>query len=934
MIQQLSEIPFSLSDRARIVKAAISSVKDEVKISSTVSPNKKVRSQNRLLDPALDARGLSRVRLEKAVRKAEADMIKLRYKDALHSSDTAVKVEALAKVAFHRSGSLLTKSEIKMIQEETSMCDTPTIPDCLRLQRRRTINGTCNNLERPLLGSAGTNFRRLLAARYEDGIERPAGFLQSVNKDILGRGEFEPPYPSPREISRTVIRAEPIDDPRHTHIIMQWGQFLDHDLDLAPEFGEDLCPEEFCKATETCFPIRRVSDDEPFEELPCLFFGRSIPSCDDTPGTLPAREQFNVITHFIDGSNVYGSTEKVAKALRLFKGGLLKVGPPHAPGAKPSLPLLPREELEENGLTLCPRPNINEKCYVAGDVRVNEHLGLTVMHTIWMREHNRIVKKLAQLSPSLSDEELYQIGRQVVGGMMQSIVFREYLPEVLGRSVVRDLVRAPEIRGYDPSFDPSIVNAYATAAFRYGHSLIRPEFARLDKNYQSLPIGPLNLLDSFFNSSQYNTSFGTDPILRGLLTEAARRSDEFLNPVLTTKLFASADSVARDLASLNINRGRDHGLPPYLVWREFCIKFFARNNISVEPDFRSDLTRLELLRVYGSLDTVDLFAGGMAEEPYIHTDGQKSIVGPTFTCIFILNYQSSASGDRFYYLNRITNSPAQMEQYEKTSLSKVICNNADNIRKIQPNAFVLPKGDNSPIDCDDIPDLDLTPFVQECKRYLRFSVVGSASFRAVIMKDTIFYSGHFKTISFSGPSGGSQCLELECPEGFSRVLLYPANYFSRRFCSKPNAAPGLPSPTLNRFKCYNEKIGFFQMTPANGIYSSLAECESGKVDAVSYSCSRRRPFAYSTSEEGGLTDIGDIMKAINKTEEAAKKSDKGNYPREEELMNVLNGYQPQDEVKEENHESYRPKAKVTEKNSNNNLIKELDDALKQLEDLE
>ena len=933
----MSEIPFSLSDRARIVKAAINSVKDEVKISSTVSPNEKVRSQNRLLDPTLDARGLSRVRLEKAVRKAEAEMIKLRYKDALHSSDKAVKVEALAKVAFHQSGSLLTKSEIKMIQEETSMCEKPTVPDCLRLQRRRTINGTCNNLERPLLGSAGTNFRRLLAARYEDGIERPVGFLQSAGKDILRRGEFEPPHPSPREVSRTVITAKPIDDPRHTHMIMQWGQFLDHDLDLAPEFGEHDCPQEFCNATEMCFPIPRVSGDPAFDELPCLFFGRSIPSCDDTPGTLPARDQFNAITHFIDGSNVYGSTEEVAKDLREFTGGLLKVGPPHAPGAKPSLPLYPREELEENGLAACPRPN--EECYVAGDIRVNEQQGLTVMHTIWMREHNRIVKKLAQISPSpLSDEELYQIGRQVVGGMMQSIVFREYLPEVLGASVVRDLVRDPRIRGYRPSFNPSIVNAYATAAFRYGHSLIRPEFARLDENYNSLPIGPLNLLDSFFNTAQYNNSFGTDPLLRGLLKEAARRSDEFLNPVLTTELFKSSESVARDLASLNINRGRDHGLPPYLVWREFCINFFARNNITVEPDFRSDLTRLELLRVYGSLDTVDLFAGGMAEEPYVHIDGQKSIVGPTFTCIFILNYQSSASGDRFYYLNPITNTPAQLEQYEKASLSKVICNNADNIGKIQPNAFVLPKGDlgNSPVDCDAIPDLDLTPFVQECKRYLRFSAVGKASFIAIFLKDTIVYAGHFQVISFDGPSGGSQCLELECPEGFSRVILLPANFGSRLLCSQPNAAPGLPSSKPNSFKSYDEKIGFFQMTPANGIYSSLAECKNGKVDAVSYSCSQSQsgPVAFSTSEEGGLTDIGDIMKAINETEEAAKKSDKGNYPREEELMKVLNSYQGGDGTKEKNHETYGSKAKVTEKNNNNNLLKELDDALQQLEVLD
>ena len=908
----MSEIPFSLSDRARIVKAAISSVKDEVKISSTVSPNKRVRSQNRLLDPALDARGLSRVRLEKAVRKAEADMIKLRYKEALHSSDKAVKVEALAKVAFHQSGSLLTKSEIKMIQEETSMCDTPTVPNCLRLQRRRTIDGTCNNLRRPLLGSAGTNFRRILLPRYEDGIHKPHGFLQSVNKDILGRGEFDPPYPSPREISRTVIRAEPIDDPRHTHIIMQWGQFLDHDLDLAPEFGEDLCPEEFCNATETCFPIRRVSDDEPFEELPCLFFGRSIPSCESLPGEFGAREQFNSLTHFIDGSNVYGSTEKVAKALRLFKGGLLKVGPPHAPGAKPSLPLLPREELEENGLALClDRANINEECYVAGDVRVNEHLGLTVMHTIWMREHNRIVKKLAQLSPSLNDEELYQIGRQVVGGTMQSIVFREYLPEVLGASVVKDLILGPFLEnGYDPRVDPSIPNSYATAAFRYGHSLIRPEFARLDKNKRSLPIGPLNLLDSFFNSSQYNTSLGTDPLLRGLLTEAARRSDEFLNPVLTTKLFASADSVARDLASLNINRGRDHGLPPYLVWREFCINFFARNNISVEPDFRSQLTRLELLRVYGSLDTVDLFAGGMAEEPYIHIDGQKSILGPTFTCIFIITFRAQGSGDRFFFLNKDTNTLPQVAQFKNAKLSKVLCNNADNIKKIQLNAFVLPGISNPMSQCDTLPDVDLTPFLPSrpggnCAdtKYIKISVRGSKTLiKGALLKDKIGYDRiRDRSQSFSRSLGDSStCVQFDCPTRFTEVVTFP---FLPILCAAPKQASGLPSSSSSRPKTYVGAVRTSLMTTSNGFYNSLAECNRGTTSAVTYTCGRAR--SSSVAGEEVITDINDIIKAINETTVEEQSTGRAN-------------------------KDY-PAPKVMEKTEKDDLLQELDDALKHLQ---
>ena len=711
--QQLPCLPPPPAERADTINAAIASVKESTKTLSQ-SYVASHRSQNRIKSAEFDARGQARIMFEKAVRKAETELMKLHYKNDLKSTDNNVKAEALAKVAFHRPGSFLTKEEITHIQQETlSGCPTVPVPNCAPTRNRviRTIDGTCNNLKKPTVAASGTNFRRLNPPHYEDGLQKPRGTLQRLDMGLLGEGPFDPPNPSAREASRTILLNRTIDDPIHSHMIMQWGQFLDHDLDLAPEQSEEECPLESCEVTEECSPIAVVQNpdgDPTFGGQECLFFPRSIPSCDVGKGDFPPRDQFNALTHYIDASNVYGSTDEVARALREFKGGRLLVGPPHAPGARPALPLLPAAQtVFPVFLTQCPPPNT--QCYVAGDVRANEHIALNIMHTIWLREHNRIVAVLAKLNPTFGDEVLYLLARHIIGGMMQKIVFEDYLPEVLGRATVEKLILG-DLKGFDPKQDPRIPNSYATAAFRYGHSLIRPVFARLGRGYRPIDAGPLPLGDSFFNPVQYNISGGTDPILRGLLTENARRSDEFLNPVLTNALFRTPENLGRDLGALNINRGRDHGLAPYPVWREFCIKYYKEAfGIVVTPEFRSELTELHLIRTYGSLDSVDIFPGGMAEAPFIF-GGTKSLLGPTFTCIFIINYRGLSRGDRFFYRGTDAFTAAQQVELAKTSLSRVICDNSDGITRIQKNPFIVPSRANPRVDCGILPEVNLALF--------------------------------------------------------------------------------------------------------------------------------------------------------------------------------------------------------------------------------
>ena len=844
------------------MRAAIASVQ-EVKIASKTIKNE-IPSQSRVKDADIQAQGLARVQFEKAVHKAEAQLMKLHYKDSLHSSDKQVKAEALAKVAFHRPGSYLTKEEIALIQQETlADCSTAPVLDCSsdEIEAFRTINGTCNNLDKPFLGSSGQNFRRLILAHYEDGINQPRGFLQSINEDILNRNPFAPPIPSAREASRTVILPKPIDDDRHSHILMQWGQFLDHDMDLAPEFSEVDCPNDFCEPTEMCTPIQIVQGaegDPNFGSLPCLFFARSLPSCDVPKGEFPARDQFNILTHHIDASMVYGSTEEVAELLRdIGNGGRLKVGPPAFFGAKDSLPLKPREIVENEEKTLAQCPSPNTECFVGGDIRVNEHLSLTVMHTIWLREHNRVVGQLAKENPELDDEMLYKLGRHIVGGIVQAITYQEWLPEVLGSSVTQNLILGSfNATGYSSDVDVSVPNAFATAAFRYGHSLIRPSFARLDQHYKPLSIGPLDLGQAFFNVSGFNASGGTDPLLRGLLTENARRVDEFLNPVLTTALFRTPEFIGRDLAALNINRGRDHGLAPYPVWREFCIKFFRDEfNIEVTPQFRNQLTKLHLLRTYGSLDTVDLFPGGMAEAPFEYL-GEQSRLGPTFTCIFIITFRAIALGDRFFYLGETAFTPVQRAELQNAAtLSRVVCDNADNINSIQPQAFVAP-GPYDRVACTSLPAINLKLFAQPPLLYMRLFGTSVRVVFATASDDRPFISTDTTTSEFVG--SGFSCIPVARPIAFTRVfaLATPVG------CPTPDPAPGLPAASGIFQGFYDANVQLTQIIPAHGFYPSKTSCKRGPVNALTADCTALSSMGVLQAAE---LSNADILKLLNET---------------------------------------------------------------------
>jgi peroxidase len=263
------------------------------------------------------------------------------------------------------------------------------------------------------------------------------------------------------------------------------------------------------------------------------------------------REQINQLTAFIDASNVYGSNDQDAFDIRerVVNNGKLKVHitPKYPKG-------LPPFNLDTN--MDCQRDNTTTVgCFMAGDYRANEQLGLLAMHNLWIRQHNRLAENLKKLNPHWIAEQIFQETRKIVGAQMQIITYEHWLPYILGPI---GMSRLDKYKTYDPKIEPSITNEFATAAFRFGHGLIQPFTFRLNESFQPIPEGNLLLRDSFFAPQRYYYEGGMDPLLRGLFGMPAKlkTSKEIMNDELTERLFHIVRSVSQDLAALNIQRGR------------------------------------------------------------------------------------------------------------------------------------------------------------------------------------------------------------------------------------------------------------------------------------------------------------------------------------------------------------------------------------------
>jgi len=303
-------------------------------------------------------------------------------------------------------------------------CPWVPAPSCNPNLKFRSFDGSCNNLKNSNFGRTGTPFQRILLPDYAKGsLDLPRKSSQD---------NFE--LPSARTVSNALSQGDNDADNDNTILVMQMGQFIDHDITHTPNHGIQCCgrngafPASF--DAEKCSPIRMAAND-PFwrGRKTCMNFARSL-SSPSLKCELQSREQLNQITHWIDGSNIYGSTVDEAMYLRSSRGKLKVSTQGGAKGGN-----LPSCEPERKGkVTGCDVCGSKKKdCFFAGDFRVNEQLNLIVLHTLFMREHNRIATELARINPRWSDDKIYQEARKINVAEYQHILFKEWLPIIIGK---------------------------------------------------------------------------------------------------------------------------------------------------------------------------------------------------------------------------------------------------------------------------------------------------------------------------------------------------------------------------------------------------------------------------------------------------------------------------------------------------------------------
>ncbi|CAI5441308.1 unnamed protein product [Caenorhabditis angaria] len=546
-------------------------------------------------------------------------------------------------------------------------CPIPTVDHCYATNYR-SFSGICNNVAHPEWGSSHTKFGRILKPDYSDGVSDPRLSL-GTNK----------PLPSVRGLSLTLFTPRGQTHSEVTTMLPIWMQLISSDMVNIVPFqsvtdGRTSSALPCCKRgfnhTE-CDAIEVPSADPAYRtRLNCIPHARSIiaprESC-----KLGPREQANFASSYLDASFIYGSTMEKAKLLRTFRNGQLRTA-----GSIGELPAT-------DGTLQC--QDEHSRCAISGSDQVNLLASIATMHTVFIRQHNRISDQLHNLNRHWTDDKLYEEARKIVSAQIQHITFNEFLPILIGRDNMKNYGLILHSSGFDSSYEMNIqgntFNEFAVTFPYYLWSLFPADKAFTDFNNPSrlYEQGPIQIIKQLLSSN--------------ILKPNLRSNDETKNGWLKDN-----HEFGLDLISIALKQGRDHGIPGFTQFRSGCGLGRISSFNDLKEIFNDDIRIEQISSSYSRVEDIDLLVGVLGEKPL-----KGSLVGPTMACIIGKQMQRVRRGDRFWYENYFAQSgfsEQQLAEIRNTRLAEIICSTID-VRRIQKNVFFREDiFDNMAISCN------------------------------------------------------------------------------------------------------------------------------------------------------------------------------------------------------------------------------------------
>ncbi|XP_037033720.1 peroxidase-like [Bradysia coprophila] len=552
----------------------------------------------------------------------------------------------------------------------------------------RRVDGSCNNLKRPKDGGVGDCMLRLLAPDYKDGISALRSSVDGTSlpnpkilSDALFGGAENRPFSDSHSLFQALFGEFVIGD---NGVTLNHDTAMLFDLQCCDADGRPRIDHPQCAAI---FIPPGISSAESYANEKCMRFVRSLPCARCKLGP---RMISSSVTAAQDLNSVYGVSDEMLKARRTFKGGCLQSET--VSGEE----IFAVEKMNGSIRLRCFKGKCEPSPMDARNLFAPSGL---VFALLFHRNHNRHARNLSAAYPKWDDEKIFQTARRLNIAEYQHCLYSEYLETLIGENLMQHFALYPEPPGefsdYEEEVSAKTIVEFQSTAGRHGHTTLIEDVPIIEP--KTLKELSLSLRDrDVFEKIFYGG------LVDGVLLAQLSKPAFAVTPSIPFKTFSTVTPNV-DLAALDIQRQRDHGIPGYA----FYLKYFNRADVGSWQDLLQFIDAENIKKLqdhYNHVDDIELYVGGHHERRV-----DDAITGPTFAHIIALQFHNAKYGDRFFYEHGNQAGSFSIEQLNeikmKSCFAYILCKNTK-LEHVLRNPFRVFSYENQFVSCSEFVDVD------------------------------------------------------------------------------------------------------------------------------------------------------------------------------------------------------------------------------------